>query len=144
MGIARGTKWDDEWTAKLAKAFDEIGYEEEVFEFLDGRRRMGYDINDSEVEGDLESYIIDDIGAMFGQFCKKTDDIDHFFIESIDRMYVDYEQIAQAYIELYRRSRNLNTDQTSRNSKTFLKTNQKKPAPKKKPANARKPANRRK
>ena len=142
MGIANRMDWTNEGTARLAGAFDKIGYENHIMQYLDEytyyHGEYGYDLDHPDTRDEIESLITSDVDSMYERFWNNTDHIYHFFIEPIDRLDVDFEQIARAYIDAYHDYRNIKRGQTSRNSKTSSRNNQKKPAPKRKPTQRRK------
>ncbi len=136
MKIANRMEWDDEVTAKVAEALDKMGFEEVAIDYLDTHADPSGDYG-------LEWYIQKRFDPMYERFYDGAGNLNRLFI-SESKFYVTqynmvgYDQIAQAYIDAYHDYRGIGRGQTSRNSKTSLKTNQKKPAPKRKPTQRRK------
>lgn len=162
MGIANKRKWSNRDTANLAKALDEMGFEEDAESFMDDYVEF---LSPSAMVDRLAEMIEDHVESIHQMLYNDMDALEEEFFAYLEDFDFDYEQIATEYVKGYVqkgyggyaavdirptskgvaiRQWDGDSGQTSRNSKTSLKTNQKKPAPKKKPANARKPANRRK
>lgn len=156
MAIANKTKWNSQDTKNLAKALDAIGFETDAESFMDDYVEF---LAPSAMVERLAGMIEETVEGINDELYSRMDAMESEFYTCVEDYDFDYEQIATEYVKEYVqkgyggyaavevrptpngvtiRQWNKKSSQTSRNSKTSSRNNQKKPAPKRKPTQRRK------